>query len=371
MLVALWMLLRRKLDWPAVIKENASLMVLIVFMLCSVLWSDIPFISFKRWTRELVAVLMAFLVLSDRSPRQALECILRRMTYILIPFSLLLVKYFGVYGVDYERWTGRRIWIGVCQHKNGLGQLCLIAGCFLIWSLLNKWRGHRSPAWKYEAHVEALILLIVFWLMRGPGGQTYSATSVVALLLGVLVYWGLGLARKRKLNLKAWTLMAVVVIIIIVGTSSVFTGGSLLGPLASSAGRNATLTGRTGIWSTLLPIAMERPLLGHGFGGFWTTSRRLLYPYHHSHNGYLEILLTTGFVGLVLISIFLLSSCRKAIGELSQDLSWGALWISFLLAIVIHNITEPSLDNLIKPLTAVIMFFAVSSTNRPARQEAS
>jgi len=52
-------------------------------------------------------------------------------------------------------------------------------------------------------------------------------------------------------------------------------------------------------------------------------------------------------------------------------LSWGALWISFLLVTVIHNITEPSLDNLIKPLTAVIMFFAVSSTNRPARQEAS
>ncbi|MCK7480580.1 MAG: hypothetical protein M0C28_27650 [Candidatus Moduliflexus flocculans] len=39
-------------------------------------------------------------------PRRAVESVLRRTTFILIPFSIVLIKYFPDYGVDYRPLVG-------------------------------------------------------------------------------------------------------------------------------------------------------------------------------------------------------------------------------------------------------------------------
>src|SRR3989304_5890046 len=125
--LGLLILASRKFSWSRAIKENSWLMLLVSYLLVSILWSDIPFISFKRWIREVVAVVMAFIVMTERNPRQALESILRRTVYVLIPFSLVLINYYSAYGRVYGRWSGELMWGGVTTQKNGLGRLCLIS----------------------------------------------------------------------------------------------------------------------------------------------------------------------------------------------------------------------------------------------------
>jgi O-antigen ligase len=344
-------------------KENASLMILIIFMLVSILWSNMPYISFKRWTRELVAVLMAFVVLSEPSPRKAVESILRRIIYILIPFSVLLIKYFPIYGVGYGRWSGGLMWVGVTLQKNSLAVLCLIAAFFLIWTLVRRMQGHNPPVWKYQTHAEIFVLFITLWLVGGPGRSlSYSATANTALGVGLLVYLGFHLLKKFGKNLRVGGLMIILVSIIIFGIVAVFTSGHNIGFYVTSVGRDASLTGRTQVWASLLPIAMQRPLTGHGFGGFWTTSAREFFEIPNAHSGYLDELLSLGFVGILLVSIFLLASCRKAHRELSHNFDWGILWICFLIMAVVHNITESSIYTLADPLTAIILFLSVSST---------
>jgi len=360
MCIALWMLTRRKYDWPTAMKKNAWLIILLFFMLVSILWSNIPYVSFKRWTREFQAILMAFVVHSEPSPRQAIESIFRRAIYILIPFSVLLIRYFPVYGRIYGRWLGEEEWIGVTLQKNGLGRLCLIAAFFLIWTLVRRRQGSNPPIWKYQSHVEILILLMSFYLMRGPGGM-YSATAITALVIGLLVYLGLYLMKKFGKNLSSGTLMSIVAIIIVFGIATLFAGGSSLTFYVSSVGRDATLTGRTNIWAALLPVAMQRAILGRGFGGFWTPRTRAEFNVSDGHSGYLDVLLNIGFVGIVLVSIFLLSSCRKAYRGLSHDFDWGVLWICFLIMAAVHNITESSIATLTSPLIAIILFLTVSS----------
>ena len=183
-IIAVWILLGRKFDWSSAIKDNAWLMILIIFMLISVVWSSIPGISFKRWTRELLAVLMAFVVLSESSPRHAMESLLRKTAYILIPFSPLLIKYFPQYGVQYGRWSGGRMWVGVALQKNGLGRICMVVAFFLIWSLIRRWQGKNPSVWKYQTHIEIVILAITLWLITG--GHKTSATSLVALFMGLV-----------------------------------------------------------------------------------------------------------------------------------------------------------------------------------------
>ena len=364
MCMALWILVRRKYDWRIAIKENASLIVLIIFMLVSILWSDIPYISFKRWTREFQALLMAFVVHSEPSPRQAMESILRRTIYILIPFSWLLIKYFPVYGRIYSRWSGGEQWSGVALQKNGLCRLCLIATFFLIWSLIRRRQGHNPPVWKYQTHIEIFVLVITLRLMGGPGGSlSYSATANTALGVGFLVYLGFHLLKKFRINLGASILMAIVAIIIIFGLVTLFAGGSNLKFYVSSVGRDPTLTDRTQIWASLLPVVIQRPILGRGIGGFWTTRTRTEFMISEGHSGYLDVLLNFGFVGIFLVSSFLLSSCRKAHRELSHDFDWAIFWICLLIMAVVHNIAETSIDTLTSQLTATVLFLTVSSAN--------
>jgi O-antigen ligase len=362
MCVAFWILARRKYDWRSSIKENAWLMILIFFMLVSILWSNMPYISFKRWTREFQAVLMAFVVHSESSPRQAMESILRRTTYILIPFSLLLIKYFHKYGVDYGHWSGLQSWKGVALQKNGLGRLCLIATFFLIWSLVRRRKRNNPPFWSIHTYVEIFILLISFYLLRGPEGA-YSATAITALGIGLLVYLAFLLMNKFGYKFSSRTLMSIMAIIIVYAIATLFGGGSSLKFYVSSVGRDATLTGRTEIWETLLPVAMQRAIIGRGFGGFWTPRTRVAFDASEGHSGYLDVLLDLGFVGILLFSSFLISSCRKAHRDISHDFDWSVLWICFLIMAVVHNITESSINSLTSHLTAVLLFLAVSSTS--------
>ena len=134
-LSASMILSRRKGRWAGALKENPWLMALFAFMAVSILWSVIPAASFKRLIREVLAVMMALAVFSEPSPRLAIESILRRGTLILIPFSLVLVKYFPDYGVEYGRWSGDQEWLGVAQQKNSLALICVISAIFLKWSL--------------------------------------------------------------------------------------------------------------------------------------------------------------------------------------------------------------------------------------------
>ena len=128
-------LVKRRFDWYNAFKENIWLTLLILFMCLSVLWSDTPLgISFKDWVRELLAVIMGFLIASEADPREAFQSVMRRFIYILIPLSLLIVIFFPEHNLI--RTSGEITWGGVAGGKNGLGRICFISVFFLVWSLV-------------------------------------------------------------------------------------------------------------------------------------------------------------------------------------------------------------------------------------------
>jgi exopolysaccharide production protein ExoQ len=359
---AIVILNRRRFDVVGAVRQNKWLIALIVLMLISAFWSDLPDQTLRRAAKELLAVLLAFVVLSEASPRRAMESILRRTTYILIPFSPVLIKYYPQYGRFYTRWSGGEMWTGVATHKNSLAQICIVAAALLIWSLVRRWQGHNSAQWKYQTHAEIVLLVGVLWLLGGPDQRIfYSATSVYALSGGLLVCGGFVLAKKWKITIPASLLVWIVVVIMAVGVVSIFTSGSSLGGFATAAGRDATLTGRTEVWDSLVPILKKNPVLGGGFGVFWTTEHRNIFQISGAHNGYLDVLLGVGFLGLIFLTGFLLSSVRSAYRELSRDFDWGILWIFVLLMLVIHNMGESSVDSFTSYQTAVVLFMTVSS----------
>ena len=93
-------------------------------------------------------------------------------------------------------------------------------------------------------------------------------------------------------------LIIIIIAIMVYGIIVVYTGEVKFGSLTASMGRNETLTDRTAIWARIVPEVKRRPLLGIGFGGFWTPKTRSLFRISGAHSGYLDILLELGFTGI-------------------------------------------------------------------------
>ncbi len=359
--LGLFLIAKRKINWTNIRKENAWLILLIGYMFVSILWSDIPYISFKRCMRELIAIVMACIILTEQDPRQAVQSILRRMVYILIPFSLLLVKFYPQYGVEYGPWFGERMWVGVTTQKNGIGRLCLISIFFLVWTLVTKWRGQEIAVSKYQAPAEVLVTAIALWMLSGGGVSTYSATAVASLTAGLALFLSLLWMQQHRIWLaKVWGIL--IAVIFIIGSILPFfvAGGSVDTGLTNILGRDGTFTGRTFIWARLLTFFDNHPILGYGFGGFWTsTTQQIVYGVKEAHNGYLAACLDVGIIGLLLIGMFLWSIIRKAQRAMAHDPDWGMLCLGFVLMAVIHNISEASINSFQRHLTATLLFLSV------------
>jgi exopolysaccharide production protein ExoQ len=373
--LGLLVLSKRNRDWPNVARAHHWLIVVVGYMFLSVMWSDMPATSFRRCVRELAAVTMALVVATERNPRVAAECLLRRMVCVHIPVSLLLIKYFPDYGIQFGTWFGEMMWTGVSTQKNGLGILCFVSAVLIVWTLIRRWQG-RLPYVKYQIIAYVVLLGMTLVLLRGPRGSYgtssgYSSSSVGALAAGLATFLGLSWLKKRGRFLGTGTLGAIMGGIILYGTVLPLGINLIAGGLTAVLGRDATLTGRTEIWAELLPNVEKEPLLGCGFGGYWTPERREAHRVGQTHNGYLAVVLELGFVGLLLLSAFLISSGRKAARMFANDFDWASLCVCFLLMALIHNITEASINSFTTPLTAVLLLLVMGIPTRQSPEPIS
>ena len=79
---------RRSINWGEFFRRNLAIVCLLALALLSVIWSDFPFIAFKRWFRDLGGYLMITVVLSETQPFDAMDTLLRRLFYLVIPLSV-------------------------------------------------------------------------------------------------------------------------------------------------------------------------------------------------------------------------------------------------------------------------------------------
>jgi exopolysaccharide production protein ExoQ len=353
--------LRRKFDWADIARKSPFVLLVIGFMLISVAWSGIPFVSLKRWSRELIAVAMALVVLTEKDPHAATICVFRRVMVILIPLSLVLIKYFPQYGVEFGRWSGERMWIGATLQKNGLGRLSMLSAFLYVWSFARKIMGDSAPERKTYVFADISVFLISLYLLKSTPGS-YSATGIVSFVVGVGIFFLLLGLQRARIRLGRYVFAFVVVALVSFAIYTVLAGGKTVGSATSALGRNTTLTGRTDVWASLVPVFKSKPILGRGFGSFWTTKTRILFDIPDAHSGYLDVLLETGIIGMLLLTAFLVHFSVRAQSFLREDFFWGSFCICCAVMALIHNMSESSFNSFSSHLTAVLIFLSIASS---------
>ena len=337
---AMVILANKKVDWRQVFHDNLWLMVLFGYMFVSIVWSEFPFVSLKRWIRTAGTVLIALVLLTSARPLEALESVFIKTAYILVPISVVLVKYFQEYGVTYNKWSHIAMWQGVTLTKNTLGVLCMVSVLFLVWSMIRRWRGSEPRTGRLVWLADVIVIAQALWLLRGPGGA-YSASSVGALILGLGTFLVLYCTKGIEKRLDRLVILGLTAsgLIILLGQILDF---SPLALATSLVGRDPTLTGRTDdIWAPLFKIALENPVLGLGFGGFWVRPVADV-DVNEAHNGYLEVFIQLGVFGVLLLLALIVSFYWKAKREFAKNKDWGTLRLAILIIAVLHNFTETS-----------------------------
>jgi O-antigen ligase len=268
-----------------------------------------------------------------------METVFRRCAYVLIPVSLLLIKYFPKYGVEYVTWTGDKMWLGVATQKNGLGVVCALSSFLIIWTFHRKWRSGALLKARSQTFADGLVLVISVFLLRGFQGM-YAATAIGFMIAGIV---SLLFLYRMKNNVRpvATFLVCIVAIVLL----SLHFASSMVSAVTSAFNRDSSFTGRTDIWHAVLDVASRSPLLGVGYGGFWGLQDESIYStlgVRESHSGYLDVYLDVGMVGIILFFSFLMSYYRKALKVLNTAYDWGLFGICLLIMSLIHGFTESS-----------------------------
>src|SRR5439155_1472984 len=175
-----------------------------------------------------------------------------------------------------------------------------LLGLGSLWRFLVALRGGRATRKPIIAH--GTILTMVLWLLWRANSATSWSCFLMGGLLMVLTSMPAVVRRRALVHL-------LVAVLLSVSFSALFLGVGT--GLVQSVGRDPTLTGRTEIWRLVLSMT-TRPLLGTGFESFWLGSRLekiwSIYWFHpnEAHNGYLEVFLNLGWVGVSLLAFMLL-----------------------------------------------------------------
>jgi O-antigen ligase len=319
------------------LKANWPVLLYFSFCLVSLLWSDFPGWGLKRWVRALGDLIMVLVVATDAQPIEAFRRLFSRIGFVLLPVSVLLIKYYPGLGQDFDNF-GERQYVGVTTNKNTLGNLVFVIVLAALWQALSLIRNRKAPNRTRRLLAQCALLGFGINLLS----TAHCATAIGCGVLGV----GLMLATSRPfIRYRPAAVHALVFTVLLGGGLIALLGGRAA--VTEALGRKPDLTGRTVIWEILIPMA-PNPIGGAGFESFWLGPRveRIFalvggpQMTNEAHNGYIEVYLNLGLLGLLLIALILGQGYRTAVRAFRRDSVFGALLVAYVVTAVTYNISE-------------------------------
>ena len=334
MLAAVIVLARRNFAWAGFIQGNKSLILLYLYLALTALWAEHSFPTLKRAMKDFGSVLVALVMLTEQSPMDVIRIAFVRIAYVLFPLSIIFIKYFPDIGRQASR-GGDSMFRGVCMHKSSLGCLVFLFGLFILIDLLEIRRNGGKRNKRLALWVRYGLLVMGGWLMYTCG----SVTSLICFTLGAAILWAsarlVRMGNPARMIFRYAALLACVFIL-----EKTFDVSTVV---LQALGKNKTLTGRTEIWD-MVEEANTPVLTGTGFYSFWGTREAERIQEHFAgvmnsaHNGFLDMYLDGGLVGVVLLVVLVLGWGGRSLGRMLRGSLFGRVaFMVWLLGLFYNN----------------------------------
>jgi len=244
-------------------------------------------------------------------------------------------------------------WKGIYDYKNTFGSMMVIGSIALFLVPVDNLK-HQRYKWGFFC----LSLLMIYF-------STSKTSLIVAFLVFVILYF----YRKFRWQGKRSIVLIDLGILIIGAISALVL--TLWIEILSAFGKDPTLTGRLPMWGRIFDRLMEQPLFGFGRGAFWAeesnyaieagmaVTERYLPP--HAHNGYIDLALDVGLVGLSLFLISLTITYFRSLKLAYNSQNTENIWpLAFLLFLSLNNMSESYLLRLANVYWVLYMTTALS-----------
>jgi O-antigen ligase len=326
-------------EFIGLVKRSWPLLLLTFLTLASVLWSDAPSTSLRRAVALILTLTFAYYIVG----RFTMKEVMSALFWVFIAYMVVGAAASVLLGNmnrtgAFEGWTGQ---------KNEFGR---ILAAIIAFAIVFRHRGTTMwRTWWLPVTIFALALLIL----------SQSKTSIVSAMAGIcasayFTFYFLGNIGRYRFSPEVRIVSGA--IILFLALFMVFIGLPIIVELL---GRDLTLSGRTSLWRWAISLGWSDPWLGSGYRTFWIDANTFYFAEFFSgwfagaegervstgpgngHNGYLDVWLELGFVGLGALVVFF----GAVVGRIKHCLQSGRMFEGSGLALLfgfmlVYSITE-------------------------------
>lgn len=312
-------------------RYNKLLLAILFLAFASAAWSQNSLATLQ--SASLLTIDLGFSVfLLKRFSRNDLLQLMIIVGAVAAALSLFLVIAFPEYGLQGKKVEAFGAWQGIFTHKNACGS-ALTMLLLPVFFVQTKSRYGWMFRWVYS-----FILLFMIAMTKSVGAY------VVCVLCLVFVAAIKSLAKMSQKSAFVSIILLSAVVICVAYLVFENSGATLM-----FLGKDPTMTGRTVIWTLLLPSILKRPLLGYGYMAFWQGGLRgessnvaiaLRWPgISYSENGMIDLWLGLGAIAVVLFLLLFGRATRDALYCFKRDASQIVMWYTMILfTTVVSNI---------------------------------
>lgn len=349
-------LMRQPMQLMVAIRRNLPFLLLIALSFLSVLWSIGPSVTLRRAIGLFGTLLFSYVLATRFTPSQLLLLIVATLAPCMV-LSVLLMG--AVPHLGFMDGAAR----GVFIHKNVLGWVAALSTVAAGIMVIDRSHGLRLVG--ILALPASVICLVASTSMTGVLSTAAAAG---------FAWFFLALGRSRGTNR-----LVLVVVFLQFAAVLLLSLGEFLVPLLEALGKDATLTGRVPLWRLVDEMIGQRLVVGYGYAAFWTPGNPdawriwadIGWQAPHSHNGYREIMLGLGLVGLVVLAAVIIRAVWQGAVLYCTRPQDGWLWLNVFIGMyLVMNLTEAIFlvqnDLFWTLFSAVILMISLRSGERAA-----
>lgn len=263
-----------------------------------VIWSGISLVLSGYWTTGwpryvllIYQLIVSYHVANNAKNPKKLFGIYFIVLLCINIFSLIFLRNISMYVYD-----GEEVFRGLYYEKNTLGFNTVFGVPFFV-ELIRDANSINKKVLSCFGLIMSFLLILL----------SHSTTAI--LFFGVLLMTSLLSKKKIVKMFKMFPICILLFAVYLICYKSLIS--SFLNTfLINSIGKGLDFTGRSILWFFSLILISKRIVCGYGFNGFWSDQQRVTsamnqFGYaavgNHAHNGYLEILLSSGLVGALIL----------------------------------------------------------------------